>query len=557
MAELILGPVLRYVGATEATVWIETDASCRAEVRCAGPDGQEVKGRDRTFCVSGHHYALVVVDGLEPGQSYEYEVALDGERRWPVHAAEFPPSVIRTLAGSGPVRVAFGSCRVALPHHPPYTLSKDEHDAGREFDALYTLAHELWGRPRESWPDVLLMLGDQVYVDEGSPQVREFIRSRRDVSQPPGEEVADFEEYTRLYWESWGDPVIRWLFSTVSCSMVIDDHDVHDDWNISRSWVEEMRRESWWEEREASALASYWLYQFIGNLSPRALEENQLYQEVRELDDAWGRLYEFGDRDRELSDGERWSFCRDLNGSRLVVIDDRTGRVLDEGSRQILDDAEWEWLSDHIAGEWDHLLIATTDPVLLAPGLHFVESWGEAVAEGAWGGPASRIAERLRREFDFDHWAAFRHSVDRLTTVLREHGSGAHGKPPATIGFLSGDVHHAYLAEVGFPANAGVRSAVWQGVCSPFRNALDRHERAMVRFGNSRAGSAIGRALARAAGVRAPEFGWRLVEGPFYDNQVATLELDGKQASLKLERTTGDPKLDKRQLVTSFEHRLA
>ena len=38
-----------------------------------------------------------------------------------------------------------------------------------------------------------------------------------------GEEVADFEEYTRPYWESWGDPVIRWLFSTVSIAMVFDD----------------------------------------------------------------------------------------------------------------------------------------------------------------------------------------------------------------------------------------------------------------------------------------------------------------------------------------------
>jgi hypothetical protein len=554
MAELIIGPVLRYVSESEAIVWVETTGQCDVEVRSAR--GPAFFAREQTFQVARHHYALVEIGDLEPATTYEYEVLLDGELCWPPPASEFPPSAIRTLGSGRPVRIVFGSCRVALPHRRPYTLSKDEDDRGREFDALYTLAHELWGTPRDQWPDVLLMLGDQVYVDEGSPKTREFIRGRRDTSVPPGEEVADFEEYTRLYWESWGDPVIRWLFSTVSCSMVIDDHDVHDDWNISRAWVEEMRGEPWWEEREASGLATYWLYQFIGNLSPRALRENVLYQEVRGLDDAWERLYEFGDHDRDLSDGERWSFCRDLNGSRLVVIDDRTGRVLEEGRRQILDDAEWEWLEDHIAGEWNHLLIATTDPVLLAPGLQFVEAWGEAVAEGAWGRSAARAAERLRRELDFDHWAAFRRSIDRLTGVLREHGSGAHGEPPASIGFLSGDVHHAYLAEVGFRPEANVRSAVWQAVCSPFRNALDRHERAMVRFGNTRAGAAIGRGLAKAARVSPPDFGWRLVEGPFYDNQVATLTLDGRDASLKLERTTGDPTLDKRQLVTSFERRI-
>jgi hypothetical protein len=77
-----------------------------------------------------------------------------------------------------------------------------------------------------------------------------------------------------------------------------------------------------------------------------------------------------------------------------------------------------------------------------------------------------------------------------------------------------------------------------------------------IRFGNSRVGEAIGRFLARFAGVDAPEIRWRVLEGPFYDNQVATLTLDGRRASLKLERTIGDPRLDKRQLVTSFDRRL-
>ena len=100
----------------------------------------------------------------------------------------------------------------------------------------------------------LLMLGDQVYADEVSPETLAFIRKRRDTRKPPGEEVADFEEYTRLYRESWEDPEIRWLLSTVSVSMVIDDHDIHDDWNISKAWVEEMRELDWWGERERAGL---------------------------------------------------------------------------------------------------------------------------------------------------------------------------------------------------------------------------------------------------------------------------------------------------------------
>ena len=53
--------------------------------------------------------------------------------------------------------------------------------------------------------------------------------------------MASFSEYARLYRDSWSDPAIRWLLSTVPSAMVFDDHEVSDDWNISEAWVEEVR----------------------------------------------------------------------------------------------------------------------------------------------------------------------------------------------------------------------------------------------------------------------------------------------------------------------------
>ena len=195
MTELILGPMLRYVSQTEATVWVETDAPCEVEV---------LGRRERTFCIDGHHYALVCLTDLEPGSSQEYEVTLDGEPVWPIDDG-FPPSVLRTVSSDGRLRVVFGSCRVAVPHHPPYTLTKDEDpEHGREIDALYALAMRMRELPVEEWPDILLMIGDQVYADEDAPETRKFIRDRRGTDGEPGEEVADFEEYTRLYRETWG-----------------------------------------------------------------------------------------------------------------------------------------------------------------------------------------------------------------------------------------------------------------------------------------------------------------------------------------------------------------
>ena len=98
---------------------------------------------------------------------------------------------------------------------------------------------------------------------------------------------------------------------------------------------------------------------------------------------------------------------------------------------------------------------------------------------------------------------------------------------------------------------------MYQAVCSPFRNALEAHEQQTIRFALTRAGVAISRALARAAGAREPDLRWRFVEGPFFDNQVATIELEGRQASMKLEKTVADPQSDERSLETVFERRLA
>ncbi|MQA73897.1 MAG: alkaline phosphatase family protein [Solirubrobacterales bacterium] len=547
MAQLVLGPLLRYVGETEAVVWVETDEACEVEVL----------GRvEPTFQVAGHHYALLALDGLEPGETYEYGVALDGAPRWPEPGSRFPASTIRTLGAGGPLRICFGSCRVSLPDHAPYTLPKDDHPDGREFDALHTLTSEMLRDDPGRWPRALVLLGDQVYADEVSPETLAFIRKRRDVRRPPGEEVADFEEYVRLYRESWSDPAIRWLLSTVSVSMVVDDHDINDDWNISAAWVAEMREQEWWAERECAGIAAYWLYQFIGNLSPELLRDSELLAEVRAADDGWDVLRGFAANDRGIRDGARWSYCRDLDGVRLIVVDSRCGRVLEEGRRSMLDEREWGWLERHLEGDFDHLLIGTSDPLLLAPGLHQVERWGEAVCAGAWGARAARSGERLRRALDLDHWAAFGESFERLSGLLEAAGAGRYGAAPASITVLSGDVHHAYLAEVAFRREAGVSSSVWQAVCSPFRNALSGRERMTIELGNSGAGARIGRALARSAGVPADPIRWRLAEGPFYDNQVATLELDGRAAKLKLERTRGDPETDDRELQTSFERSL-
>ena len=528
MRELVVGPLLRHVGERDAVIWAEVDGPCEVEV---------LGTRERTFQVSGHHFALVSVAGLEPGTWYEYEVRLDGETVWPAPDSSFPPSAFRTYPKDGPLRLVFGSCRLAAPHEPPFSLRKDEHPLGREVDALRTMALRMKDEPRERWPDVLLMLGDQVYADEVPPGTAAFVEHRRDRGEPLGDRVVDFEEYSHLYRESWTEPAIRWLLSTVSTAMIFDDHDVHDDWNISQSWLDEMRSQEWWNEHIVAALASYWVYQHLGNMAPAAHRDDELLRRVKEADDGEHVLREFARRADRGTAGTRWSYCRDLGRTRLVVIDSRAGRVLEEGRRSMLDDEEWAWVEEHATGGFDHLLIATSLPWLLGLGMHYVEAWSEAVAGGAWGARWARLAERVRRTGDLEHWAAFQQSFARLGRLQRSIAAGERGEPPASIVTLSGDVHHAYLFEVRFPPDADARSAVWQAVCSPYRNPLDSRERRMIRLGMSRPFAAATRALARSAGVRAPELEWRLTDGgPWFDNQVASLLIDGRDIRLGLDK---------------------
>ena len=545
-AELIVGPVLRYVGEREATMWVETDQACEVEV---------LGHSERTFHVEGHHYAIVVIGGLEPGTVTEYEVTLDGERRWPPPDYEFPSSAIRTLGGDGPLRVSFGSCRVSLPHEPPYNdQPKKPGDPGRGVDALYALVQRMLRCPRESRPHLLLLLGDQVYADEVSPDVREFIRARRDTSQPPGEEVADFQEYTRLYWESWRDPTFRWLASTVSMAMIFDDHDAIDDWNTSKDWLEEIRSQPWWDQRIVAALSSYWIYQHLGNLTPDELRGDELLKRVKSADDGGPAIREFAYRADRDPDCARWSYHRDLGrGTRLLMVDSRAARVLERGPREMLDEREWEWLEANATGGFDHLLIGTSLPIFMTPGAHWLEASVEAICAGALGPRAARVGERVRQTVDLEHWPAFERSFMRFVELLRAVGSGERGPAPRTITTLSGDVHFAYLAEVEFPASEGVETTVHQAVCSPVRNTLAIAERTFMRLAAARPTERLAAALARRVGIEKPSANWRLVEDQAFDNQIATLELEERSVMLRLEHT----KAGQTELFRTFERQLA
>jgi hypothetical protein len=320
-----------------------------------------------------------------------------------------------------------------------------------------------------------------------------------------------------------------------------------------------MRSKPWWEERIVGAFMSYWIYQHLGNLSPEDLGKDELFAEVQRAEDAGRVLREFAYRaDRQVA-GTRWSFHRDFGRVRLIVMDSRAGRVVKEGDRSMLDAEEWAWIEEKATGDFDHLLLGTSLPFLLAPGLQHLEAWNESVCGGVWGRAAARAGEYVRQLLDLEHWAAFQRSFGHLARLLRSVGAGerSDGPAPASIALLSGDVHHGYLSEIGFGDGASVESGVYQVVSSPLRNALGLPERLALRAGWTRAGELVGRALTRLAGVEEPPVRWRLMhEAPWFDNHVSILQIRGREATLKVERTTPEDAKEPR-LYTILERRLA
>ena len=403
MTELVLGPLLRHVGEHSACLWVETQEAGTVRVT-AGAHG-EVSAEARTFGVHGHHYALVCVDGLEKGRKYPYTVEVDGEQVWPPQDSPYPPSVIPTLDVSKPLRLAFGSCRTSVPHdaagnklHGVDALRAYALRMARVTDPAAPEDPDPGDQAR--WPDLVLFLGDQVYADETPQEMRDFIESRRSLQQPPGTELKDYQEYAELYRLAWTDPANRWLLSTVPSVMIFDDHDVRDDWNTSMSWKQDMEAKSWWPERITAALSSYWVYQHLGNLTPDERAADQIWKEIDahggdiELD-LTDTLDRFAWRADQHPESYRWSYARDFGDqARLVVVDARAARVLDPQNRSMLNDTELEWLDQQMRGDVDHLLVGTSLPFLLSPGLHYVEAWSEALAEGGWG----RRGAKARRE---------------------------------------------------------------------------------------------------------------------------------------------------------------
>lgn len=461
----------------------------------------------------------------------------------------FPDPVIATLEAGRPLHLAFGSCRTSVSHD-------EKGNRTHGVDALRAWALRVAGQvdpadpsdpdlAPDRLPDLMLFLGDQVYADETTDAMREFIEARRDIEQPPWTELQDYEEYAHLYKLAWSDPANRWLLSTVPSAMIFDDHDIRDDWNTSMDWRRQMEATSWWHGRIVAGLASYWVYQHLGNMSPAERDTDEVWARVRAHSgdaehDLGPFLDDFAARVDQQPQTYRWSYTREFDTqARLVVVDSRAARKLDPDDRAMLDDDEAAWLDAQLRGDVDHLLVGTSLPFLLARGLHHLEAFSEALAQGAWGDRGGRMGEKLRQLVDLEHWGAFQASFQEVARQVMEVAAGERGRAPSTVTFLSGDVHHSYVSEA-HPTHGGpvLRSTILQAVCSPMRNPLSRNMRFATAVLSYGVAGPMGRLASKSARVPDAPLRWTYAEGPWFDNNLAFLRLAGPR--LRMWWVTGE-----------------
>ena len=434
---------------------------------CRSRTGEHT-GEGRTFSAARPPLRVVEVDGLAPGSAERTRcgsTTATGTARVAAARLDLPASRIRTLDPCRPLRLVFGSCRTSVPHDA-------EHNRRTGSTRCVRTRCDARTRPGASprWP------GD-LAVDAAVPRrpglrrrdlatrCRTFIASRRDIEQPPGKELKDYEEYAHLYRLAWTDPANRWLLSTLPSAMIFDDHDIRDDWNTSRRWRDEMDATSWWHGRIVGGLASYWVYQHLGNLSPgrarrttRSGRAGAPATTGREHDvgDSPGRVRRAGRR--TTPDATGGATRRDLGGQpagRPRLPGGAGARRRTTGA--MLDDGEMAWFDDRCRGDVDHLLHRDLAAVPAADGPAPPGGMGRGGRRGRLGTAAARMGETAAA-------GGRPRALGGVPEALPAgRAAGADGGPrrarpaPATVMFLAGDVHHSYLAEapgrrVGQPA---------------------------------------------------------------------------------------------------------
>ena len=240
---------------------------------------------------------------------------------------------------------------------------------------------------------------------------------------------------------------VRRALAHIATYMIFDDHDITDDWNLTRSWEEAAYGHPFSKQIIGNSLIAYWLCQGWGNAPekftelnlkvPEHINQHGIHQQMPLID--------------ELLAWQQWHFSL-ATTPKIVVLDTRTQR----------------WRSESKAGkpsglmDWEALsalqqeLIDQSSVIMVSP----------APIYGV------KLIESIQRIFTFfgqplmvdaENWMAHSGTANVMLNIFR------HVKTPPNFIILSGDVHYSFVYEVThrFRRNS---STIYQITCSGIKN---------------------------------------------------------------------------------------
>ena len=220
-------------------------------------------------------------------------------------------------------------------------------------------------------------------------------------------------------------PVSRAL-AHIPSYMIFDDHDITDDWNLTRGWEEAAYGHPFSKRIIGNTLIGYWLCQGWGNAPSKFTDLNDNIEQYFSADS-----YQLQDElvDKILA-WDQWYYSL-ATTPKIIVLDTRTQRWRSEshaGKPSGLMD--WEALS-----ELQQELINQPEVILVSP----------APIYGV------KMIETIQRIFTFlglplvvdaENWMAHSGTANVMLNIFR------HYKTPPHFIILSGDVHYSFFYEV-------------------------------------------------------------------------------------------------------------
>ncbi len=490
MKHVRVGPLVRATSATSVVIWAEFTQPCVVTLSVTLDASQEqhlIQVKTKTISIGGRHYAAPQLRGLEPARWYHYRLETSALTAASANQTTSTPDTavpvlqcFRTLdeaetRAENPLRVFYGSCR---------RLNQPEQDT---LDALGKWLIKHSDLREQTWPHVLLLIGDQIYADTPPPplvQLRPHMKGG----------ATSFEDFASQYSYVWTNTAsVRQALACVPTYMTCDDHEVTDGWNGTPTWRAHMLQ-SGQEQVLIDGMVAYWIYQGWGNLDPQKVT-HPLIQIMKTAEQTGEDALEalrtcikqavFGDTELH------WHYTiptrppifvtstRINRSSALASHNDVRYAPTRIMSAQQMAELRG-WLQEQQTGV---SLLVSSVPILLPPFIGLAEYlmgvrlWTRASAPLRWlGRQLARLQLSVAKRAGFEHWPVCATSWHELVqSVARQTGD---------VVVLSGDVHFSYGVE-GRPVIARRSriplSRLYQLVSTPIQNSLQTKERRLIQ----------------------------------------------------------------------------